>query len=138
MFHCTGCVIRCRLAGDLSTYISHPQQLSNSVSPVCRQLDLDQTSHPGLPCLVSPCAKHVVQAVCPPQVLPPRYRQQLSRGRSAVHWTRFTPISANRSMFCPVIRLSFTTSSYFVRHIESVIRISLALKFLLIPATVNY
>ena len=40
MFHCTGCVIRCRLAWDLSTYISHPQQLSNSVSPVCRQLDL--------------------------------------------------------------------------------------------------
>ena len=49
-------------------------------------------------------------------MLPPWYRQQLSRGRSAVHWTRFTPISANRSMFCPVIRSSFTTSSYFVRH----------------------
>ena len=92
--------------------------------PVCRQLDPDQTSHPGLHCLVSPCAKHVVPAVfyylrwmrnCP-TLLPPRYRQQLSRGRSAVHWTRFTPISANRSMFCPVIRSSFTTSSYFVRH----------------------
>ena len=66
------------------------------------------------------CASCLLQSEMDAELPHPRcshlHRQQLSRGRSAVHWTRFTPISANRSMFCPVIRLSFTTSSYFVRH----------------------
>ena len=72
MFHCTGCVIRCRLAWDLSTYISHPQQLSNSVPPVCRQLDPDQTSMSCLTMCKARCASCILPSEMDAELPHPR------------------------------------------------------------------